>query len=257
MTRFGIAILIAFALVASAARAGDGAALHVLGFSADGRHFVFEQYGEQDGAGSIYSWITAVDGDRPIAGMPIINVMDPDEPREGQDSREKLLADVRAQANGDASAILAQFGISLQPAAMVASVKESQARNMIYGELVKSVRTAAVDTLALPADRLGHDARLVLRSFDIALPRCQNAVNGEHPNGFGLTLERKGRPTIHLHRDQTIPAVRGCPDHYGIAEAHALPLPDGAVALAVIIQYFYQAFHGPDRRFLVVTGRIP
>ena len=94
-------------------------------------------------------------------------------------------------------------------------------------------------TIALPADRFGPDTRLVLREFDIALPRCKDLVSGEHPNGFGLTLERKGRPTIHMSRDQTIPASRGCPDTYGIAEAHALPLPDGSIALAVVIQYFY------------------
>ena len=116
---------------------------------------------------------------------------------------------------------------------------------------------AAVATVTLPADRFGPDTRLVLREFDIALPRCKDLVSGEHPNGFGLTLERKGRPTIHLSRDQTIPASRGCPDHYGIAEAHALPLPDGSTrAGGRSIQYFYMAFEGPDRRFIVVTGRV-
>ena len=113
-----------------------------------------------------------------------------------------------------------------------------------------------VATIALPAEHFSPDTRLMLREFDIALPRCKDLVSGEHPSGFGLTLERKGRPTIHLHRDQTIPASRSCPEHYGIAEAHALPLADGSSALAVIIQYFYMAFEGPDRRFLVVTGRV-
>ena len=88
------------------------------------------------------------------------------------------------------------------------------------------------------------------------MPRCKDLVSGEHPNGFGLTLERKGRPTIHLSRDQTIPTSRGCPERYGIAEAHAHPLPDGSTALAVIVQYFYTGFEGPDRRFIVVAGRV-
>jgi predicted secreted protein len=96
----------------------------------------------------------------------------------------------------------------------------------------------------------------VLREFDIAMPRCKDLLAREHPNGFGLTLERKGRPTIHLSRDQTIPPARGCPEQYGIAEAHALLLPDGSKALAVVIHYFYTAFEGPDRRFIVVTGRV-
>ena len=33
-------------------------------------------------------------------------------------------------------------------------------------------------------------------------------------------------------------------------------LPDGSTALAVVIQYFYMAYQGPDRRFIVVTGRV-
>jgi predicted secreted protein len=108
----------------------------------------------------------------------------------------------------------------------------------------------------LPPERFGPDTRLVLREFDIALPRCKDLVTGEHPSGFGLTLERKGRSTIHLRRDQTIPVARGCPEQYGIAEVHTLPLSDGTTAIAVVIQYFYMAFEGPDRRFLVVTGRV-
>src|SRR6185312_12134558 len=139
-----------------------------------------------------------------------------------------------------------------EPGHMVASVRDSRARAMLQPDQVRTAQKAAIATVTLPADRFGNDTRLVLREFDIALPRCKDLVSGEHPNGFGLTLERKGRPTIHLSRDQTIPAARGCPEKYGIAEAHALPLPDGSIALAIVIQYFYPAFEGPDRRFIVV-----
>jgi predicted secreted protein len=260
MNRIGTAILLAFALGATApdVRAGDGSAVKVLGFSADGRYFAFEQYGEQDGSGSLYSTITAIEiaGDRLVKGMPVAAIMDPDDSRLGKEPREKQLADIRAKAAADAAATLQQLGISVA-GQMVASVRDSRARSMLHPEQVKTAQKAVVGTVALPADRFGPDTRLVLREFDIALARCKDAVSGEHPNGFGLTLERKGRPTIHLSRDQTIPTGRGCPDHYGIAEVHALPLPDGGTALAVVIQYFYLASHGPDRRFLVVTGRVP
>jgi len=266
MNRFGTAILVALAVglplglpLAGAvdARAGDGAAVHVLGFSADGRYFAFEQYGEQDGSGTLHSTITAIEttGDRLVKGMPVTAIMDPDNPALGKEPREKQLADIRAKAAADAAALLQQLGIS-EPGHIVASVRESRARAILVPEQVRTAMKAAVGTVTLPADRFGPDTRLVLREFDIALPRCKDLVSGEHPNGFGLTLERKSRPTIHLSRDQTIPASRGCPEKYGIAEAHALPLPDGSHALAVFIQYFYTAFEGPDRRFIVVTGRV-
>lgn len=261
MNRFATA-LSALALVlplagAAAARAGDGSAIQVLGFSADGRYFAYEQYGEQDGSGTLHSSITAVEtsSDRVVKGTPIAAIMDPDHPALGKEPRDKQLADIRAKAAADAAPILQQLGIS-ERGHKVASVPESRPHSILAPDQVKTVLKAAVATVTLPADRFGADTRLVLRAFDIALPRCKDLVAGEHPNGFGLTLERKSRPSIHLSRDQTIPTSRGCPEHYGIAEAHALPLPDGSHALAVLIQYFYTAFEGPDRRFIVVTGRV-
>ncbi len=259
MKRIGIAFLLALALGANGqhARAGDGAAFHVLGFSADGRYFAFEQFGEQDGSGTLYSIITAVEiaGDRPAKGMPVAAIMDPDNPELGKAPRDQQLGNIRAKAAAEAAPLLQQLGIS-EAGQMVASLRDSHSRSILPPELVKSAMKAAVATITLPADRFGVDARLVLREFDIALPRCKDLISREHPSGFGLTLERKGRPTIHLSRDQTIPPSRGCPEHYGISEVHALALPDGSTALAVVIHYFYPAFEGPDRRFLVVTGRV-
>jgi predicted secreted protein len=259
MNRIGTTMLLSLALAATAsgALAGDGSAINVLGFSADGRYFAFEQYGEQDGSGTIYSTITAIEiaADRLAKGMPVAAIMDPDNPSLGKEPRDKQLADIRAKAAADAAALLQQLGIAAA-GQMVASVRDSRARSMLQPEQVKTAQKAVVTTVTLPADRFGPDTRLVLREFDIAMPRCKDLVSGEHPNGFGLTLERKGRPTIHLSRDQTIPTSRGCPERYGIAEAHAHPLPDGSSALAVIVQYFYTAFEGPDRRFIVVTGRV-
>ena len=259
MNRFGTATLLALALVAGAvdARAGDGSAVNVLGFSTDGRHFAFEQYGEQDGPGGFYSTIHAIEiaGDRPVKGTPVAATMDNDDPALGTQPTEKQLAGIRARAAADAAATLQQLGIATA-GQMVASVREARARSMLPPEQVKTAMKAVVGTVALPADRFGPDTRLVLREFDIALPRCKDVTSGEHPNGFGLTFERKGRPTIHLSRDQTIPVARGCPKTYGIAEVHAHGLPDGSTALAVVIQYFYMAYQGPDRRFIVVTGRV-
>jgi predicted secreted protein len=259
MMRIASTILLALAcaLGARAATAGDGAALNVLGFSADGRFFAFEQYGVQDGSGSLYSTISAiVIGDnRPVKGMPITALMEPDDPTLAMQAPEQRLAAVRAKAAADAAPLLKQIGIAEAGNQMVA-VAGSRSRSLLDAEEVKSVSKASVATVMLPAARFGPDARLQLREFDIALPRCKDLVADDHPSGFGLTLERKGRPTIHLSRDQTIPASRGCPDHYGITEVHELPLPDGSAALAVLIHYFYMAFEGPDRRFIAVTGRV-
>jgi predicted secreted protein len=259
MKRIGIAFLLALAVAAMPQRAlaGDGAALNVLGFSPDGRHFAFEQYGEQDGSGSLYSTITVIQiaGDKPVKGMPVTAIMDPDNPSLGKAPRDQQLADIRAKAAVAAAPILKQLKIS-EAGDMVASVRDAHARSILHAEQVKAATKAAVTTVTLPAEGFGSDARLMLREFDIAVPHCKDLPSREHPSGFGLTLERKGRPTIHLNRDQTIPPSRRCPEQYGIAEAHALPLPDGSTVLAVVIHYFFPAFEGLDRRFLAVTGRV-
>jgi predicted secreted protein len=259
MKRIGIAFLLALAVAAMPrhALAGDGAALSVIGFSPDGRYFAFEQYGEQDGSGSLYSIINAIQvaGDKPVKGLPITTIMDPDNPSLGKAPRDQQLADIRAKAAKAAAPILQQLNIS-EAGHMVVSTRDAQARSILHSEQVKAAMKAVVTTVNLPVEHFGADARMVLREFDIAVPRCKDLSTREHPSGFGLTLERKGRPTIHLNRDQTIPPSRRCPEQYGIAEAHALTLADGSTALAVVIHYFYQAFEGPDRRFLVVTGRV-
>jgi predicted secreted protein len=257
MKRVGTAILLALALVAKPAAAGDGAALNMIGFSADGRYFAFEQYGEQDGSGTLYSIITTLEvaSDRLVKGSPTTVTMDADDPKLGKEPRKVQLDRIRAKAAAEAAILFKQLGI-VRAGNVVASARRSRSVLMLDAEDVKAARHAAVSNLSLPADSFGPDAQLVLRDFDIALPRCKHLVAGEHPSGFGLTLERKSRPTIHLHRDQTIPSARGCPDRYGLADAMALPLPDGSAALAVLIQYFYQGLEGPDRRFLAVTGRV-
>ncbi len=253
---FGL-ILIALTIFVSVGRAdaGDGSALNVLGFSPDGRYFAFEQYGIEDGGGSIYASVTVLEvaGDRPVKGTPVTAVMDADDPDLGKKPPERQLAGVRGKAAADAADILKGLNIS-EPGRLVGAAPASRARELLDFDMAKTAQKAVVGTLPLPKDGFGPDARLVLREFDIALPRCKDLVLSGHPNGFGLTIERKGRPTIHLSRDQTIPELRGCPDRYGIAEVHALALPDGSTALAAVIQYF--ALEGPDRRFLAVTGRV-
>jgi predicted secreted protein len=251
--------LVALLLLAfgwGSARAGDGSALNVLGFSPDARYFAFEQYGEQDGSGALYSSITAIEvaSDRVVKGSPVADSIHPEEANRTKEPRDKLLAEVRAKVAAQAAPLLKQLGIA-GAGRLIESTSRAKSRTVLDSEEVKSVRQATVDSLPLLRDLFGRNARLVLRQFDIALPRCKDLVLEGHPNGFALTIERRGRPTIHLNRDQTIPPARGCPDRYGLAEVHALYLPDGSTALAVLIQYFYHAFEGPDRRFLAVTGR--
>ena len=203
MNRIGTAILFALALVlpvaatAPGAQAGDGAAVHVLGFSADGRYFAFEQYGEQDGSGSLHSTITAIEiaGDRLVKGMPVAAIMDPDNPALGKEPRDKQLADIRAKAAADAAALLQQLGIS-GAGHMVASVRDSRARSILQPEQVKTAQKA-----------VGHNDRTARRAF-----RRRHAAGAARVRHRAAALQGPGvrRASQRLRADAR---AQGPPDH--------------------------------------------
>ena len=68
-----VAVVIACTLCAAPASAGDFAERHIFGFSPDGSHFAFEEYGVQDGSGFPYSNIYIVDvaNDSWLPGTPL------------------------------------------------------------------------------------------------------------------------------------------------------------------------------------------
>jgi len=74
MTNAPLATLIALTLWAcSPALAGDTAEINVLGFSADGSIFAFEEYGVQDGSGFPYANRFYIDtaSDKFLPGTPV------------------------------------------------------------------------------------------------------------------------------------------------------------------------------------------
>ena len=108
----------------------------------------------------------------------------------------------------------------------------------------------------MPDDWFGPDARLTIASFTTKKRCFKDEGDDRTPAGLVLTLEHK-KKRVELNRDKNVPASRGCVSAYGLAEVHALRLPGGQTALAVVLQYFAQGFEGPDRRFLAVTAKIP
>jgi predicted secreted protein len=237
--RAGLLSVLALAAAAGVARAGDGAAADVLGFSPDGRYFAFQQHGEEDGSGAIYYETTAVDvaNDRPVAGTPFVAAS----PEEATKHAEALL---RRLDIGNA-------GIE------VVGVPASRAHEVISPRDVNPVMDAAVAELSLGPAIVGAGGRILLRAADLDAPRCRGLVPEGRPQGFTLVLERPDMAPLVLHRDRELPQSRGCPDRYGLAGAYALATPAGDTALAVLLQYFYFAFEGHNRRFLVVTARVP
>jgi predicted secreted protein len=250
-TLLAAAILLACVVTAAA---GDGSAVRAIGFSADGRYFAYEQYGERDGDGQLYAEIYTVDvRDDRFEEAPVREVWTPDTESSKRKGERPTLAQVRERAAAQAVPTLKRLGIGT-PGWRAGAIEESRGDAVLSPVQVGPVRDATATGMDVSA--LGLTGRLTLRPIPIDTRRCANRVVDGIPQGIVLTLERQGRTPLTIMHERTIPAARGCPDRYGLATAYASPRSDGSTALAIFIQYFYQAFEGPDRRFFVVTSAV-
>src|SRR5262249_25665717 len=136
------------------------------------------------------------------------------------------------------------------------SVESAKAGETLMGSDILPLYEGVQRELALPADWFGPDARLMIGPVSTKVRCFKDEGDDRTPVGLVLTLERKSK-RIEMTRDTRVPKSRGCVSAYGFAEVHALRLPGGHTALAVMLHYFAQGFEGPDRRFMAVTARIP
>ena len=228
MKRIGAIILLGLAVGAQATMARDAAELKVLGFSPEGRYFAFEQRGTSEDASYSVTTVIDVETGRQIKGS-------------------------RTSFSNEEGKRLAKTGkaTAKQIKKLKISVRDLMTIS-VRGFDAEPFDEASIKSFALPTKWFGPESWLVLRQFKM-VTRCQNKEAS--PVGFGLALERKGAAT-RLSHDVSIPLMRGCPTQYRIADAHARRAPDGAVALAVIVQ---DSTPGVDvqNRFIPVTARIP
>lgn len=253
--------------VASVAWAGDGAAVEPLGFSSDGRTFAFEQYGTESVSGMDYSLtdVIAVATNRSVDGVPLIVDTTTVEDSLLQDPNQDPLLVIRRQAKQQAAPLLQRFGIngSGTRVGIVAASRSRETTLAIADEtdgrqspVVKALQQAAVATMALEPSVFGGGAHMELQEQAIASSAGTCADYGYTAKGFTLTLQRDGKPPLVLGAVQAAQTDEGCPLGFGLAEAHALQLADGSIALAVLVQRFDYVMEGPDRRFTVVTALV-
>lgn len=237
MIRCAAVFMIGSLLLASApAHAGDYADRSILGFSADGSHYAFEEFGVQDGSGFAYSNIYLIDTDKDawVSGTPI-RVMHEDE--------DVPLEEVRAGARKTVAPLLARYGIV--PAGQVVVSNPSS-------EL--SADPYPVRFLTnLYANWSNHAWTLTLTP--LPFPDGEKCANLGPLHGFRLALENPVGEARILHEDTTVPASRGCPENYAIADV-ITDFPEGAYpVMVVLLHVISQGFEGPDRRFLAMATR--
>ena len=230
--------------VSSPAWSGDASFLNIIGFSADGRYFAFEQYGTQDGSGFAYSDVVITDlkNDALVKGTPI-RAIAPDE----QASKNSI----RAKARGQAAERLRTLHID-QPAEIIGS-------NPIT-ERVDDRKTMAFNLyfeglggqLTPPEITKDNDFELVLKSVSLPVTKDCYAEDGK-ANGFSLSIRKTATGVVaEKYKDTSVPASRYCPSNYDIDTIASYRDDKGNSIFVAIIAVYQQGFEGPDRRFIAI-----
>ncbi|MDN2567869.1 DUF2259 domain-containing protein [Aquibium sp. A9E412] len=241
----GLAALLLFQLLlllaAGGARAGDSATLAVLGFSADGGVFAFEEYGVQDGSGFPYANRYYIDTarDRFLPGTPIRVAL--------RDEGASLEA-ARRQARDEGQAVIADAEL---------------ARNRGH-----RAGWNAVTELSADPHRMRVNPRPVVPPIDAPLeftleelPMPQTGRCEPFGTTMGFRLLRiateAGARTETVHEDGRVPQSRGCPLGYRLGGVQTFFPSGGAPVYAVLITIRQVGFEGPDHRWMAVTGTLP
>ncbi|MBL0933676.1 MAG: DUF2259 domain-containing protein [Rhizobiaceae bacterium] len=228
-------------LIAGPAVAGDTAELGILGFSADGSVFAFEEYGIQDGSGFAYAnrYYVETATDSFVSGTPI-RVLS-----EGQDAS---VEDARAEARQLASQIIDEAEL---------------AANRGFTAGANAVTEISADALAMEVNPRPVfppiEAPLAIRLEEIAFAMPENcAFAAERHVGFRLlkVSHEAGVATELLHEDESVPASRSCPLGYRIGAVQTFFPEGGEPVFVVLIAVRRVGFEGPDHRWIAVPGKL-
>jgi predicted secreted protein len=233
--------LLAVLALALPAAAADRALINMLGYSADGNVFAFEQFGIQDGSGFPYSEVFVVDlaKDEWIGGTPFEVTIE---------NEEASLAEARERAMDRAKATLDRYEIEV-PVEIVALIGEGE-YSTDTGTRMHWSTPACCGAGATQAD--AQSLVLELRGTTSTEDYCKDM----NPVGYNLYHQDKfGVRELHMDGD-VLPKSRGCTLDYRI---HSVVEPYGeyyginftARRVAIIAAYPF-GFEGVDRRFLVV-----
>jgi len=221
------------------ATAGDYAERRIIGFSDQGRHFAFEQFGRQDGSGFAYAEIIVIDieADDWVAGTPV-RVLLRDE--------TAGIAYARAKAAEQAAGTLKQLGI-WHPGELLASNPPA--------EIGRDPLKVSVNArFPLPGE--AQELTFALQQFPLSATSCAGFSN-QPIKGFRLQMTKGAAKPLILHEDTSIPKSRHCPLGYAISDVARFVAPNRSTTYALLVSVLRVGFEGPDRRFIAVTAKSP
>jgi predicted secreted protein len=231
--RRGASLLLAASMLATPALAGDRALIEYLGFSADGRHFAFEEFGVQDGSGFPYSTIYVIDlpADAWVSGSPYRATIE-DESGDVEDARNAAFEQAETKLDE------LDISVAAHPIAVNGD-----------GEDIGDGHSLAFGDPGYGLEPLQNPRELTLETIPLQSNQDCSIIEDE-VFGFALLIDGD-----EVHADEgPLPASRGCVMDYRI---HAVVRPaewlfGGTPRTVAIISSYPFGFEGPDRRFLAV-----
>ena len=221
------------------AYAGDAAALHVFGFSPDGKRFAYEESGIEDGSGFSFDRIIIIDvPEATIAWTALARVT---QDRAG----EREFDQARVALRRGADLALQNDKLSGYRAHPVAQDSSVHPFDYLSDDVMWPACHDGKTRLYLPAK--AGDAR---SSIEIVVPKSPFALGQ-----IAVTMLRNGRRPVSL---APLPMPRGEPSTYAsLAAAYVSPVEGSQKSVVAIINECHQGFEGPDRRFMATLATVP
>lgn len=232
--------VMAMTIATAPARAGDAAELSILGFTADGSVFAFEEYGVQDGSGFPYAnrFYIETATDSFVAGTPI---------RVRIDDESASIEDARDEARSQGQAIAADAELARHRGFTAGS-------NAITELSADPYRLAVNPRPVMPA----IDDPLEFRLEEITLDQPANCHDLGQAVGFRLVRVGTdvGEAAQLVHEDASIPSSRNCPLGYRLGAVQTFFPEAGPPVYAVLIAVRSVGFEGPNHRWIAVPGQL-
>jgi len=233
--KFKYTLVALLGFVSSVTQAGEAAELNFIGFSEDGTHLAFEQYGTMDGSGSHFSYTYVIDvAKNKYAIKPIL--------REDVDG-EKTLEEFRAEPPEELTAQLTENGIQTGNFGQ-------HVVTHLFSDVGADPKLAQF-ALFPPLAPLNHSTYSVQLTEEEGEAECFGL--GE-PKRFSLkVIHDDTQSETVLQTDSKIPKTRGCPLAYRIQDVYVY----NRQYIVVFLNMITPGFEGQSMRYLVVTGALP
>jgi predicted secreted protein len=227
------------ATIAAPAVAGDSAQLNVIGYSADGHVFAFEEYGVLDGSGGAYSNYFFLDTqtDGFLAGTPI---------RVGDPEDASSMAKIREAARAKAAPLVRRYGLDDNPGYLLAynpvsEIESDPHRVRYYGFPSNPPRSQSYTMV------------LTEKPFP-ASKDCLNMTGSFTGFRLALTEALSAPANMVVYEDRQIPASRRCPNGYRIGAVVAGETDNAPMVAMIQVSSF--GFEGNDERWIAVPFRL-